>query len=80
MVYSLNAFERESVPCPGVDTAFHSMFQNRPVALGKYKPEAQGCVSTRKARIDRFFRQVDLTRRCEATVVLRVPSRAFWLG
>ena len=79
-VYSLNAFERESVLCPDADIALRNISQNRPVALGKCRLEAQGCGSTHKARIDRSSHQEGLTRRREATIVLRVLSRVLWLG
>jgi len=74
-VYSSNVFERESVLYPGVDISLRNMFQSLPMALGKCIPEVQGCVSTCKARIDRSSHQEDLTRRYEATVASRVPSR-----
>lgn len=77
--YGSNVLGRESVLCPGVGILLRNMiqnlFQNLPVALGKCRPEARGCVSTRKAQIDRSSHQEDLTRRCEAMVVPRLPSR-----
>lgn len=78
-VYSSNVFERESALYPGVGISLRNMFQNRPMALGKCRLEAQGCVSTQKARIDRFSHREDLTRRREATVAPRAPSRVCWL-
>lgn len=66
--------------CRGVDISFRNTSQNRPVVLGKCRPEVQGYVSTRKERIDRFFRQEGLIRRYEATAVLIVLSRVDWLG
>jgi len=80
MVYSLNVFERESVLYPDVDIAFHNILQCLPMALGKCRSEAQGCISTYKAQIDQFVHQEDLARRCEATVDPRVPPRVRWSG
>lgn len=78
--YSSNAFERESVLYPGVDIAPHRMSQSLPMALGKCRLEAQGCVSRWKARIARSSHQQDPTRHYGATVAPRVPSIVRWLG